>query len=404
MSPELVAPLVRGAVRRRRGRRLVDADPDEEGAARPAGVGAGGARGGRRGRARVLPLLDDAGGAPQPVERTVLRALVVQVDDAYGPVRVKLGGADGEVVGAQPEFEDCRRRAARAGVPVREVMPAAAAAAARGAAAARERDAPDVTDEATARARRSWPRSRRCWRSAPATASCKPSAEHVAHALAASSVDPGRGRRRRSVYIVADSDETETGRVRLPLAQYPHIRRAFETGEMTSTGSGFATPLAGRDRRGVSGDRRAASRSVRCWSRFPQPAGGRVPVATVRAGKLAAVDVRHGAARGARAGSDPRAHAPDHAPRLPAGAPGARHRALPRLHRQRLRRHPGARRRRARALPEPRRRGGHRLRARRPGGAAAGADRPRAVPGDAGDGRSAARSPPSPSTTSTSSW
>ena len=50
-------------------------------------------------------------------------------------------------------------------------------------------------------------------------------AEHIAHALAASSVsilavvaDPD------SAYIVADSDESEVGRVRLPLAQYPHIR------------------------------------------------------------------------------------------------------------------------------------------------------------------------------------
>ena len=41
-----------------------------------------------------------------------------------------------------------------------------------------------------------------------------------------------------TVYMVADSDETETGRMRLPLAQYPHIRRALEAGEVTSTGGG----------------------------------------------------------------------------------------------------------------------------------------------------------------------
>jgi PAS domain S-box-containing protein len=66
-------------------------------------------------------------------------------------------------------------------------------------------------------------------------------AEHIAHALAASSVsvlavvaDP------EAVYIVADSDETEVGRMRLPLAQYPHIQRALETGEVT-----FSAPSAG---------------------------------------------------------------------------------------------------------------------------------------------------------------
>ena len=61
-------------------------------------------------------------------------------------------------------------------------------------------------------------------------------AEHIAHALAASSVsvlavvsEPD------AAYIVADSDETEVGRLRLPLAQYPHIQRALETGEVTFT-------------------------------------------------------------------------------------------------------------------------------------------------------------------------
>ncbi|HVZ72848.1 MAG TPA: PAS domain S-box protein [Polyangia bacterium] len=63
-------------------------------------------------------------------------------------------------------------------------------------------------------------------------------AEHIAHALTASSVsvlaivaDP------EAAYIVADSDESEVGRVRLPLAQYPHIQRALETGEVTFAGA-----------------------------------------------------------------------------------------------------------------------------------------------------------------------
>jgi PAS domain S-box-containing protein len=71
-------------------------------------------------------------------------------------------------------------------------------------------------------------------------------AEHVAHALDASSVsvlavvsDPD------AAYIVADSDENEVGRVRLPLAQYPHIQKALETGEVTFTGGlADATPGA----------------------------------------------------------------------------------------------------------------------------------------------------------------
>ena len=49
-------------------------------------------------------------------------------------------------------------------------------------------------------------------------------AEHIAHALEASSVTIlAVVADLDSVYIVADSDETEIGRVRLPLAQYPHI-------------------------------------------------------------------------------------------------------------------------------------------------------------------------------------
>jgi uncharacterized protein (TIGR00299 family) protein len=63
-------------------------------------------------------------------DRAVLARSFVEVDTAYGPVKVKLAAdAAGEVIGAQPEFEDCRRRAAASGAPVREVMSAAAAAA-----------------------------------------------------------------------------------------------------------------------------------------------------------------------------------------------------------------------------------------------------------------------------------
>jgi PAS domain S-box-containing protein len=68
-------------------------------------------------------------------------------------------------------------------------------------------------------------------------------AEHVAHALGASSATVlAAVSDTESVYIVADSDEAETGRVRLPLAQYPHIRRAFETGEATTSAGGSSAP------------------------------------------------------------------------------------------------------------------------------------------------------------------
>ena len=66
-------------------------------------------------------------------------------------------------------------------------------------------------------------------------------AEHVAVALGADSVsllallaDPD------FVYLVADSEEIDTGRMRYALDQYPHIRRALEAGEVVLTGGGDA--------------------------------------------------------------------------------------------------------------------------------------------------------------------
>jgi uncharacterized protein (TIGR00299 family) protein len=65
------------------------------------------------------------------LERVVLARSFASVVTPYGKVRIKLGALDGEILGAQPEFEDCRRLAGRAGVPAREVLAAAAAAARR---------------------------------------------------------------------------------------------------------------------------------------------------------------------------------------------------------------------------------------------------------------------------------
>ncbi len=49
----------------------------------------------------------------------------ITVSTAYGPVRIKRGWRDDRIAILAPEFEDCRRLAEAAGVPVREVYDAA---------------------------------------------------------------------------------------------------------------------------------------------------------------------------------------------------------------------------------------------------------------------------------------
>ena len=61
------------------------------------------------------------------VERTELPRRVVSVKTRYGPVRVKVGEHGGEAVHVAPEYEDCRALAAKAKVPLREVIRAAVA-------------------------------------------------------------------------------------------------------------------------------------------------------------------------------------------------------------------------------------------------------------------------------------
>ena len=63
------------------------------------------------------------------LERVVLARSFATVATPYGKVRVKLGALEGEILGAQPEFDDCRRLATRGHVPAREVLAAAVAAA-----------------------------------------------------------------------------------------------------------------------------------------------------------------------------------------------------------------------------------------------------------------------------------
>jgi PAS domain S-box-containing protein len=71
-------------------------------------------------------------------------------------------------------------------------------------------------------------------------------AEHVAVALGAESVSLlALLNDANFVYLVADSDEIDTGRMRYALDQYPHIRRALEVGEVTMTGGGREGESAG---------------------------------------------------------------------------------------------------------------------------------------------------------------
>jgi pyridinium-3,5-bisthiocarboxylic acid mononucleotide nickel chelatase len=63
--------------------------------------------------------------------RTVLARATDQVQTRFGQVSVKVAALDGQVLGVAPEFEDARRVAAKAGVPVREVLAEAAAAGTR---------------------------------------------------------------------------------------------------------------------------------------------------------------------------------------------------------------------------------------------------------------------------------
>jgi uncharacterized protein (DUF111 family) len=64
----------------------------------------------------------------QEWERTTLDRQIVPVDTTYGAVGVKVARRGGEIVNAQPEFEDCQRAAAARGVPVKEVWAAALSA------------------------------------------------------------------------------------------------------------------------------------------------------------------------------------------------------------------------------------------------------------------------------------
>jgi hypothetical protein len=58
-------------------------------------------------------------------ERRKLRREMVKVKTPFGEVPIKLGRLNGRTLQCKPEFEACRRLAARAGVPVQQVQEAA---------------------------------------------------------------------------------------------------------------------------------------------------------------------------------------------------------------------------------------------------------------------------------------
>ena len=62
------------------------------------------------------------------MERAVLSRSLVRVKTRFGAVSIKLAADASGVLGAMPEFDDCRRLASAAGVPMRVVHSAAAAA------------------------------------------------------------------------------------------------------------------------------------------------------------------------------------------------------------------------------------------------------------------------------------
>jgi hypothetical protein len=63
--------------------------------------------------------------------RRVLERAHHMVPTPWGPVGVKVGSLDGHPVNVAPEYEDCRRVAESAGLPVKEVWQEALGAARR---------------------------------------------------------------------------------------------------------------------------------------------------------------------------------------------------------------------------------------------------------------------------------
>jgi uncharacterized protein (TIGR00299 family) protein len=61
-------------------------------------------------------------------DRVTLQRRFVEIETAYGSIRVKIGSRNGEDLNWMPEYEDCARAAREHGVPLKQVMQAALAA------------------------------------------------------------------------------------------------------------------------------------------------------------------------------------------------------------------------------------------------------------------------------------
>lgn len=56
-----------------------------------------------------------------PLDKTILEVCFEQIDTPWGPVRMKNGILDGQVIKAKPELEDCKKLALDNGIPLTEV-------------------------------------------------------------------------------------------------------------------------------------------------------------------------------------------------------------------------------------------------------------------------------------------
>jgi hypothetical protein len=63
-------------------------------------------------------------------DRVILQRRFIEVETAFGSIRVKIGSRHGEDLNMMPEYEDCAQAARQHGVPLKQVMQAALAAAA----------------------------------------------------------------------------------------------------------------------------------------------------------------------------------------------------------------------------------------------------------------------------------
>jgi len=63
-------------------------------------------------------------------DRVILQRRFIELETAFGSIRVKIGSRNGEDLNMMPEYEDCAQAARQHGVPLKQVMQAALAAAA----------------------------------------------------------------------------------------------------------------------------------------------------------------------------------------------------------------------------------------------------------------------------------